>query len=190
MGATASLLCTCISARSAHALARTPRCPEMSANVRFHRKPRPVVPLPSRGPAGTSFDPKRTWFGRGFLLTCCAVIATTPAPTTASAKPRPARKNIFLPLRRTQHPAHDFSETNPTAPSSGLPSVPSVPLWFQPSVPNCQTNPPPARRSPLPHGSCLHVSRLPPFPIPLTPHSKVSLRLSHVSHARRKDERP
>src|SRR5688572_223470 len=72
--------------------------------------------------SGPPRDPVGTGFGRGFLSPSCPALATTPVPSTPSAKPRPARL-FFLsppfpppPLHQMHQPAtfsKVVSEPNP-----------------------------------------------------------------------------
>src|SRR5688500_3920350 len=57
---------------------------------------------PTNDLSGPPPDPVGTGFGRGFLSPSCPALATIPAPSTPSAKPRPARLFSFA---RT-HPHH------------------------------------------------------------------------------------
>src|SRR5688572_5542607 len=107
MGATASLLCTSISARSAHALARTRRCPEMSANVRFYHAP--SSHSHPADPPGTSFGPEKD--GVFYQL------AAPPSPQPQSPQPLPQnhvpRKKNFPPAAPHATPYPRFVRNEP-----------------------------------------------------------------------------
>src|SRR5687768_3338189 len=55
-----------------------------------------------------------TGFGRGFLSLSCPTLATTPVPSTPSAKPRPARKSFLL----RRHPCPPILRNEPNSPSA------------------------------------------------------------------------
>src|SRR5688500_2521609 len=92
-------------------------------------------------PPRTFRDPVGTRFGRGFLSPSCPAIATTPVPSTPSAKPRPAR---FFSFTRTHppHPPLPLHQMHQPATLSKLISEPNPlsSLHLRPSAPpNCCT---------------------------------------------------
>src|SRR5688572_10233050 len=107
--------------------------------------------------SGPPRDPVGTGFGRGFLSPSCPALATTPVPSTLSAKPRPARLFFLSPpfpppaLHQMHQPATFSKLVSGPNPRSSLHLRPPAPpnCCKRASVRRrlslkCETNPPSA----------------------------------------------